>query len=591
MSASARAAWGSRAAATWFLLIALLVAWRVAGWEGPITRAYLRNAALLYLWWSLWAALLLAVCTGLSRSFSGRATRRRALLHGAAIWFGMALPELGLRAHRLGAVGGWGRGRTVAELAVSAALAALLVILLLSRPWPRRFGPRILGAGATVALAVFLLSWVASSGRNRSRDANQPNVLLVVVDALRADALGCYGNPLAPSPQLDALASAGWRFDHAFSTATTSVPGHTSILWGLDVPTHGALSNEFDVPQGLPPSLAESLRERGYRTVGICQNPLVSGSAGFGRGFDHYWSWFEPDMAHAPWTEVAWQFAPTRWYYELRDVEPILARAKSQLRLSTPWFLFVQLLSNHDPYDDHDGWATAERIARIESRMESGAIANTTTYPQRDVAEFIARYYGALAYADRRIGELVAAIPEARRDDTIVVITADHGENLAEHGDQAIGRHFGSYQTSLSVPLIATRLGHPDRREVGELTGVDRIGELILDLASGSPDDSTLARARKSEHIAYSRPLLMSLDDSTKVVVDGADLAAPPRVFRWREDPWDRRPIAPAPDESTRTRIEELYRLQALIAPLLSTPTADLRPEKLQRLRALGYID
>jgi Sulfatase len=573
------------------LLALALAALRISEWSGPVGAVFVRNAAVLTSSWMIWSL----VVAGLAAVLSTRApSRLRTPIHGAMLLAGLLLPELTLRVHDVGAATGDSRERQALVWSAGFFGAVLLLWLLLRRDgrgalslqWVRWRSLASVGAVIVIALVASSLASPSSSPR---RFRGDPNILLVVIDALRADALGCYGNPLVPSPNIDALAARGWRFENAFSTATTSVPGHASVLWGLEVSEHRALSNEFDLPADLPPSLAEVLHTKGYRNFGVCQNPLVSASSGFAAGFDHYWSWFEHDLGRAPIQEAGLAFAPLRLVVELMGLEPIRMRTQWQLGADSPWFGFVQYLYTHDPYYDGDDWATPARVARVDSLIASGAISNDTSHSRQEVAEFHASYYGALAYVDRQLGALLEGMSEDERDNTVVIVTSDHGENLTEHGDEAVGRHFGSYQTSLRVPLIVADLRRDDPRVVESLTGIDRIRDILLALIDESPA-TALGAATKIRHVAYSHPLLVALDDSTKIVIDGSDLTRLPQVFRWRDDPLDRTRLGIDSVVGAEVVVDSLYALQLRLAPILQGSSAKLRPEKLQRLRALGYL-
>lgn len=569
-------------------LAVALAALRVASWDGPVTTNFLANAAMLLGLWILWANLVSEIVNRVTRPLESRHPRLRAFFSMILVLVAVAAPELGLRAHEFAAAQGLGRQRVLVYLAVwivAAGIGWLLLAWILRIP---RLDRRVGWAVGAVGLVIGpVLSRTVGPD---SSDATGPNVLLVVVDALRADVLGCYGDSLGASPNLDRLARGGWRFENAFSTASSSVPGHTSILWGEEVPEHGALTNEFDLPDSLGESLPARLRRRGYRTFAVCQNPLVSAAAGFGRDFDHYWSWFEPDMAHADWHEALWQFAPVHWWRELRETEPISQRTRHEVRGRAPWMGFVQFLYCHDPYEDGDGWVNEQRVSEIESLLDDGTLRNTTTYPEREVAEFIAKYHGALAYVDRLVGDILDALPSDERERTLVVVTADHGENLAEHGDSAIGKHFGYYQTSLRVPLIVSGLPAVEPQVVGAITGTDRIADLVCDLVDRRPV-LALADAHKSRHVVYSQPWLVSLDATTKLVLDASDPERPAQSFHWPQDPWDEFPAPPDSSAETRRRLAELRKDLSKIDVRMQEHQADVRPEKLRRLKALGYVE
>jgi len=176
----------------------------------------------------------------------------------------------------------------------------------------------------------------------------------------------------------------------------------------------------------------------------------------------------------------------------------------------------------------------------------------------------------------------------------VLVVTADHGENLGEHGSEHIGRHSGYFNTSLAIPLIVTGGKEKAGSSIDYLTGHDMVPELILGLVDGLPGDG---RLQKAIHRAYSAPYLVAYDDSVKAVVGvprdptlvSLDPSYRTKAFLWREDPFDR---APGADTRASHLVEELERLRIdfYTRGALAEP-ASLDPDKEESLRALGYIE
>jgi hypothetical protein len=429
---------------------------------------------------------------------------------------------------------------------------------------------------------------------------DRPDLALFVLDAVQARAFGHLGAPLDPSPRIDALAARGWTSDAAFASAATSIPGHAAILFGLDVVEHGAPTNDFDLPPNLPAPLAERLRDRGYDTMGFCHNPLVSRNAGFARGFDVWWNWGERSWLQSP-VRVALLHWPAAYIWlraSDRDLVTLAARAALPDARGA-LFTFVQLLYTHDTYVDGDGWVNPERVDRLRELIGAGKLSNRTGYDDGEIAGLLASYLASVAYSDRLVGDLIELL-EARAGDRglVVVVTADHGENLAEHGDSAIAKHFGPWSTSLRIPLVVadSRVPTPGFRG-SRLSSHQRVPRLFLDAADrrlpSDPErwgDAVQLQLQLDPAFIYSEPWLVLVDDSLKVAIDRTDLTAPPVTHRWREDFEDQLDV-PASD-AIRTRWEELLSLHDEMrqAGLFDAPT-ELDPEKLEHLRALGYIE
>ena len=451
-----------------------------------------------------------------------------------------------------------------------------------------------------IALVIGAITTGIMSLDRSGRPDDRPDIALVVLDAVQVRAIGHMGAPLEPSAYIDSLADRGWTSSAAFSSATTSVPGHAAILYGLDVAEHGARTNDFDLPEGLPSSIAERLRDRGYTTMGFCHNPLVSTKAGFARGFDVWWNWGE----HA-WLDSPASLLPLRWpavYLWMRasNQDMVTTHAKLATPLARgPLFTFVQLLYTHDSYVDGDGWVNPERTAELRALIESGEISNRTGYTDEEIAGLHASYLASVKYSDRLVGELLDRLTvQAGERGLVVVVTSDHGENLAEHGDSAIAKHFGHWSTSLRIPLVVSdsRVKTTGVRD-SRLASHQRIPRLLLEAADRrlplepEPWASAVGRALQLDPaFIYSEPWLIIVDDSLKVAIDRSDLAARPVVNRWREDFEDQAPLDDP--ELARERWDDLLaRHQAMLEAGIFEPPAVIDPEKLEHLRALGYVE
>jgi arylsulfatase A-like enzyme len=349
--------------------------------------------------------------------------------------------------------------------------------------------------------------------------------------------------------------------------------------------------------------VASRLHELGYWSFGISENALISADAGFAHGFDFYWSTGVRSLYGAPTDYILRQLAVPQIARRLLKLDYVNWYAESFLhKRYEPFFGFLQYLPVHDPYVDRrrDRWATPTHHAEVREHYEQGRFINNTSRPTQEVARVHTRYLGSVNYADWLIARLIDTLEERDLlENTILVITADHGENIAEHGDRYAAKHGGYFTSSLEIPLVVSspRLGLQGE-VLTTLTGADRIADLILDAAS---DDSHLltgrlgkieAMVKKEDHFAYARPCFVLFDDSVKVVMAYENPDTPARLFRWREDPWDERDLSEDMEEETShgiARIDEIVRINDLITALEEPTPVD--EQRLRHLRALGYID
>jgi arylsulfatase A-like enzyme len=341
------------------------------------------------------------------------------------------------------------------------------------------------------------------------------NVLLVVLDTVRADRLSLYGYDRETTPNLKRLAERGVRFDHARAAASWTLPSHANIFtarWPseLDVERRGWLDGEY-------PTLAEHLRDSGYATAGFVANPFFCGhESGLARGFQVYadypitlgevfrsssLGWFLTRTAlRAQSMTGAWRPAGS-----VRDVDLDFSRkdastvnrefldwlAKTGPR---PYFAFLNFFDAHDPYVLPSGETprfTPETLSNRASTMlrDWQRIDKKTLSP--DEAQ-VARdaYDDCLAALDQRIGMLFDALSErGELDRTLVILTSDHGEQFGDHGD--FGHGLSLYGEEVHVPLLVSLPGRvPEGQIVSQAVSLRDLPATVLDvlgLSDGSP--------------------------------------------------------------------------------------------------------
>ena len=297
-----------------------------------------------------------------------------------------------------------------------------------------------------------------------------PNVLLISIDTVRADVLGCYGNERESSPVIDALAERGVRFADCSSTAPWTLPAHASLFTGTYPRTHGVKSHERRLDPALP-TLATRLQEAGYETRAIV-NTYHLGEPRYGlqEGFRsaHYVPELEPDsrtVANCG-----------------REVNARAFEALAEIR--RPFFLFLHYFDAHSayragsPYDEmfvepYEGPlnATTRQLARFRQRGRALSEADARFLRQRYEAE-VRRLDDLLEQLLARLEELGLA------RNTLVVLTSDHGEEFGERGGSMHGRT--QYQEVLHVPWIVAGPGVAAGRVVEEPVSLVDVAPTIL---------------------------------------------------------------------------------------------------------------
>jgi len=247
--------------------------------------------------------------------------------------------------------------------------------------------------------------------------ANSPNVVLITIDTLRADHLGCYGNRRIPTPVADQLAQDGVLFQRAIAQVPLTLPSHTAILTGTYPLWNGVRDlTATGLPPGIP-TLAEIFRPHGYATAAFVSSIVLNSMWGLNRGFDSYDDQINPGEGK-----------PSEKGVVDRRASITVDHAAGWItkQSSTPFFLWVHLYDPHAPYDPPEPFK-----ARFGTRP----------------------YDGEVAYADEQLGRLIATLKSrGLYDSSLIVLMSDHGEGLGEHGEQQHGLFI--YNSTVHVPLI-----------------------------------------------------------------------------------------------------------------------------------------
>ena len=427
--------------------------------------------------------------------------------------------------------------------------------------------------------------------------AQPQNLIVVLVDTLRADHLGFHGYERETSPRIDELARRSVVFENHHSHASRTGPSVATLFTGLHPRSHGVVNplTHWDAKGTLADeqtTLAEILTRRGYRCRGLVANINVSPHFGFGQGFEAY-DYVRSESA--------------------RDVNRhAFAFLEDAKRKRTPFFLYLHYMEPHSPYDTPGPYAESY-VDRSYSGPVTGGheqldeiVAGKLTLDEADVDQLEALYDREIRFFDDRFGELLSHLEEqSLHDDTLLLFVSDHGEEFLEHDSVLHG--YTLYEEQLHVPCFVfdPRSKSAGRVEAAtrhvdllptllERLGVDYDGAVqgrsLVGLMDGGDEGSAgplLAEASlRAVHTIAMRSLTT---DGWKLI----ETTLPrPRVelYRLRDDPEEQRDLVYEQPDVAAQMLEHLRaRVQSL--PVGRGGVVTLTKQEKARLRALGYLD
>ena len=399
------------------------------------------------------------------------------------------------------------------------------------------------------------------------------HLVLVTIDTLRADRLGCYGSADVATPHLDRVAREGALAAQATAQVPLTRPSHVSLFTGLLPSGHGIRDNVSPglVPQ--VPTLASTLKQAGFQTGGFVSSIVLSRQSGLDRGFDLYSDRFQADGDDTRFLNTIQK----RGDETLGEALEWLRKAPRDERL----FLWLHLYDPHDPYTPPEPYAS-----RYAGRL----------------------YDGEVAWSDELVGRLDAALErQGLKGETLLVVTSDHGEGLGEHGENLLG--FFLYQPTLHVPMLFRGPGIPAGRRIEVAVQTVDILPTALDLLGVPPPPGaklagrSLAPALRGgnalpERPAYAESLIPLLHfgwSDLRMIREGRFkyIAAPrPELFDLRQDPREARNLAvaePARAEAMRAALAPYLEAERSAAKAAEAQ-ATVPPDLLEKLGALGYL-
>lgn len=326
---------------------------------------------------------------------------------------------------------------------------------------------------------LLVLGLCASAGCTQSAEP-PPNILLISIDSLRSDHLGSYGYGRDTSPNLDALARGGARFETALAPSPWTLPSHVTLLTGRHPAAHGVNNPDRKLAESIP-TLAEELHAAGYATAAFVSGPYLRTAYAYDRGFDLY---DQSLAAVSPGKSRTGISSPQLIDNLLRWIGQEKGEAAEK-----PFFAFLHLWDVHYDFAPPPPWDSHFDPDYTGTRDGAGIEGLAPDLPARDLEHIVALYDGEIRFTDEELGRLFSAL-KARGlfENTIIIVTADHGEEFFEHG--RIGHAITLFDESLRVPLI---VHHPRSIDPGMvLDGQVRLMDVaptVLGLAGLPPGD------------------------------------------------------------------------------------------------------
>ena len=432
-----------------------------------------------------------------------------------------------------------------------------------------------------LAFAVLVMADCSTSPSDSTREAgSRPNILLYVVDALRPDGLGCYGNKEVDTKAINDLADDGVLFENAFAQSSWTRPSMATILTGLYPGAHSVLGRQHRLAQNLT-LLPEILHEHGYRTGFITTNPNVGSFFGFDQGWDTLQELYERrDEGRVRSTELITRSdAVTAAAIDWIDDAP------------QPFFLVILTVDPHWPYRPPEHFDRYTHEASDERERTKGL------------------YHGEVAANDDAFGRLLAHLHDRNLyDEMVIVFTSDHGEEFWEHGERGHGRTL--YEESIRIPLVI--------RHSGSMAGGQRVDRAVqsvditptlltlVGLPIPSPMDgqpivttATETTAVFSRLLHDNQNLAAIRDYPWKLIWDHA--TDEKLLFNLAEDPGEKTPVTNRHENLAEQLAHRLFQHAAENLARRESLTESAGPESVseepipddvrETLKALGYIE
>jgi arylsulfatase A-like enzyme len=453
-------------------------------------------------------------------------------------------------------------------------------------------------------LSFFLGSSVLSIDNSQDVPKNDFNIVLITIDALRADHLSCYGYERKTSPNIDWIAEKGIIFKNAIAPSSWTAPSMASLFTSLYPINHGVIHGicyvhnktiyNQEVFSSELTTLAEILQAHGYTTFGVASNLHLSGKFGFAKGFNYF--------KCLPWDPA-------------QSVNKIVYSWEKYIKKSDKFFLWVHYFDPHHAYHARSPWIeqyTPKALTRklnltSKSSSELTKLIPTFKKDPQALSNLIALYDSEINYVDSYLGKLIRKF--GLNKNTLIIITADHGEGFLDHSQLGHGNNL--YHETIHIPLII-KLPYSSKKEiVDKQVNLIDIMPTILHILNIDPPEQTLGKSilKKEGLSLWLKKMLLinGAPDSTFSELDTKHILKTIMTPKWKyiynykdktEQLYNIKSDPQEIDNLTNKKTELCKQLKEQLFDWVSTakkyPTKKqhfkLSPEEKEKLKGLGYI-
>jgi arylsulfatase A-like enzyme len=446
-----------------------------------------------------------------------------------------------------------------------------------------RFGGSPWSRPLVAALALWFAAACDSSGESsvepvsRPSRTGPPNLIVITLDTTRADALGAYGQTLPTTPRIDRMAQEGVLFEDVVAPSPNTLPSHATLFTGKQPYGHGARSNVGYALAEENVTLAEVLAEHGYATAAEIGSSVLGAHTRIGQGFRRV---RDPDSPGSKRLRIPNRAGGEETEYPHRMGWDITRRGIQFIRAERngPFFLWLHYFDVHAPQ-----WPSEPFLSRVGDR-----------------------YLAGVAQVDDQVGELIDELTKlGLRENTLVVVTADHGESLGEHGEPT--HSYFVYQSTMSIPLIFWGTADlPAGRRVSDMVRLSDVAPTILDLLGLPPLHGVhgVSLRRRIEGSSGEPPLVgygesheftrLFGDSPLRFIREGRwkYIHQPnPALYDLEADPKELDDVAERHPEVTARLLERLAAEIAAGAAGATSSRVTVDDEMRRELAALGYLD